>query len=87
MHESMEGTEFDYFFEHGEFMPESEKQARLARNDTTIERPARKIARFDEDEYGSIPQPSSEPSVAEAPAAESEAKPETQPSDPDNKTE
>ena len=61
VHESMEGEEFDYFFEHGEFMPESEKQAKLARNDTTIERPARKIARFDEDEYGSIPQPSAEP--------------------------
>ena len=30
-------------------MPESERQAKLARNDTTIERPARKIARFDED--------------------------------------
>jgi cell division protease FtsH len=47
-HETMEGEEFDYFFEHGEFMPESERQAKLARNDTTIERPARKIARFDE---------------------------------------
>ena len=48
VHETMEGVEFDYFFEHGEFMPESVKQARLARNDSTIERPARKIARFDD---------------------------------------
>ena len=88
IHETMEGEEFDYFFEHGEFMPESEKQARLARNDTTIERPARKIARFDgDDEYGSIPQPSAEPPVTETPAADPEAKPEAQPSDPDDKTE
>ncbi len=48
LQESMEGEEFEYFFEHGEWMPESEKQARRARNDSTIERPARKIARFDE---------------------------------------
>jgi cell division protease FtsH len=48
VHETMEGEEFNYFFEHGEFMPESEKQARKARSDSTIERPARKIARFDE---------------------------------------
>ena len=88
IHETMEGEEFDYFFEHGEFMPESEKQARLARNDTTIERPARKIARFDgDDEYGSIPQPSAEPPVTETPAADPEAKPEAQPAESDDKTE
>ena len=61
VNETLDGAEFDYFFEHGEFMPESEKQAQKARNDSTIERPARKIARFDEDEYGSIPQPTAEP--------------------------
>ena len=43
----MEGEEFNYFFEHGEFMPESEKAARLARKDKTIERPARKISMID----------------------------------------
>ena len=43
-HETMEAEEFNYFFEHGEFMPDSQKQARKARNDTTIERPARKIS-------------------------------------------
>ena len=48
-HETMEGEEFDYFFEHGEFMPESEKDAKKARSDSTIERPARKIARFDDE--------------------------------------
>ncbi len=48
VHESMEADEFNYYFEHHEFMPESEKDAKRAKNDTTIERPARKIARFDE---------------------------------------
>ena len=47
-HETMEGEEFDYFFEHGEFMPESVKQAKLAAKDKTIERPARKISMSDE---------------------------------------
>ena len=43
-HETMDGEEFNYFFEHGEFMPESVKQAKLASKDSTIERPARKIS-------------------------------------------
>ena len=60
-HETMEGEEFDYFFEHGEFMPESERQAKLARNDTTIERPARKIARFDEPAEAPGETPASDP--------------------------
>ena len=50
IHETMEGEEFNYYFEHGEFMPESEKDAKKARSDATIERPARKIARFDGEE-------------------------------------
>ena len=49
VHETMEGEEFDYYFEHGEFMPESERDAKKARSDATIERPARHIARFDEE--------------------------------------
>ena len=60
-HETMEGEEFDYYFEHGEFMPESERQAKLARNDTTIERPARKIARFDEPAEAPGETPASDP--------------------------
>ncbi len=72
VHETMEGEEFDYYFEHGEFMPESEKQARLARNDKTIERPARKIARFDEPEEA--PKPAESPS--EEPAQETGSEPE-----------
>ncbi len=49
VHETMDKEEFDYYFEHHEFMPESEKAARRAQNDNTIERPARKIARFDDE--------------------------------------
>ena len=49
VHETMDKEEFDYYFEHHEFMPESEKAARKAQNDNTIERPARKIARFDDE--------------------------------------
>ncbi len=47
-HETMEGEEFDYYFAHGEFMPESVRQAKLAAKDKTIERPARKISMSDE---------------------------------------
>ena len=43
-HETMDGDEINYFFEHGEFMPEHVKQAKLASKDKTIERPARKIS-------------------------------------------
>ena len=73
-HESMEGEEFNYFFEHGEFMPESEKQARLARNDSTIERPARKIARFDEPETAETPETPEKP--ADPPKPETPETPE-----------
>ncbi len=45
--ETMEAEEFNYYFEHGEFMPISPKAAREARNDDTIERPARKISMID----------------------------------------
>ena len=46
-HETMEAEEFNYFFDHGQFMPEHLKAAKLARNDDTIERPARKISMTD----------------------------------------
>ena len=49
VHETMDKEEFDYYFEHHEFMPESEKAARKAQIDSTIERPARKISRFDDE--------------------------------------
>ena len=46
-HETMEAEEFNYYFDHGEFMPISPKLARAAQNDETIERPARKISMVD----------------------------------------
>ena len=46
-HETMEAEEFNYYFEHGEFMPISAKKIREARNDSTIERPARHISMTD----------------------------------------
>ena len=46
-HETMEAEEFNYYFEHGEFMPISAKKIREARNDKTIERPARHISMID----------------------------------------
>ena len=46
-HETMEAEEFNYYFEHGEFMPLTPKQTRAVREDTTIERPARKISMVD----------------------------------------
>ena len=64
VHETMEKEEFDYFFEHGAFMPESEKDAKKARSDADIERPARKIARFDEP---AEPQTATEEPKSEAP--------------------
>ena len=47
VHESMEADEFNYYFEHGEFMPANAKDAKKASADRTIERPARKISMID----------------------------------------
>ena len=47
IHETMEAEEFNYYFEHGEFMPLAPQEARKVREDTTIERPARKISMTD----------------------------------------
>ena len=74
-HETMEGEDFDYFFEHGEFPPESAKDAKKARSDATIERPARKIARFDDEEPAEqLPEP---PAGQTEPPAESAETSET----------
>ena len=48
VNETIDSEGFNYFFEHGEFMPSYLKDAKKAAADKTIERPARKIARFDE---------------------------------------
>ena len=61
VHESMEAEEFNYYFDHGEFMPESTKDAKKARSDSTIERPARKISMTDgaaEEKKAAAPAPS-----------------------------
>ena len=47
VYETMEAEEFNYYFEHGEFMPLAPQEARKVREDTTIERPARKISMTD----------------------------------------
>ena len=47
VHDTMEAEEFNYYFEHGEFMPLAPQEARKVREDTTIERPARKISMTD----------------------------------------
>ncbi|MCR5090303.1 MAG: ATP-dependent zinc metalloprotease FtsH [Oscillospiraceae bacterium] len=49
VHETIEADEFNYFFEHGEFMPEVMKAGKLAKHDSTIERPARKISMTTDD--------------------------------------
>jgi cell division protease FtsH len=46
-HETMEKEVFDHFFATGEFPKEDPKLARQARNDESIERPARKISMID----------------------------------------
>ena len=55
-HETMEAEEFNYYFEHGEFMPVSPKKLREIRNDTTIERPARHISMVSEEAEASAPE-------------------------------
>ena len=54
-HENMEGDVFNFYCENGYF-PEPKKAAEPAPADNTIERPARKIARFDEDDYVIAPE-------------------------------
>ena len=71
--ETMEAEEFNYFFEHGEFMPISPKAARQAANDSTIERPARKISMTD--------------GYAEESKAQAEAPQEEKGEEPENKDE
>ena len=83
-HETISADEFHYYFEHGEFMPEFMKEAKQAVNDKTIERPARKIARFDGPESDGEAQDESAPQLdsPESPAAGEETPPA-----PDDKTE
>ncbi len=84
-HETMEGEEFDYYFEHGEFMPVSVKKVREARNDATIERPARHISMTDgyaEGEAAPAEAEQNESPVRQEPAPEEKAEPEAAPKEP-----
>ena len=78
-HETMEAEEFNYFFEHGEFMPVSVKDAKKAKADRTIERPARKISMTDgyAEEKKALEEapPAAEPPASEPPASEPPAPP------------
>ena len=49
--ETVDSDDLTYFFEHGKFMTEEQKaEAQKIANDKTVEKPAKKIARFDEPE-------------------------------------
>ena len=68
----MEAEEFNYYFEHGEFMPISAKKIREARNDETIERPARHISMTDgyAEEKAQSEEASSSDGITDAPEAD-----------------
>lgn len=85
----MEGEQFNYYFEHGEFMPENKADAKKARDDDSIERPARHISMTDgyaedapEGEAASTDETGT-PAAPEAPAeAEAPMEPAPQEEDP-----
>ena len=71
-HETMEAEEFNYYFEHGEFMPIPPKKLREIRNDTTIERPARHISMVSEQAEAPAPEADNTAEAA-APAADAQS--------------
>jgi cell division protease FtsH len=74
VNETMEAEEFNYYFEHGEFMPISPKEARKAQHDETIERPARKISMTD----GYAEEKAAQAKAQEQTQTQTEAQTETQ---------
>ncbi len=72
-YETMEKDEFDYYFEHGEFMPEYMKKAKNVKNDDTIERPARCISMTDGSETETSETAENADASAEAEAAEAQS--------------
>ena len=85
VHETMEAEEFNYFFEHGEFMPLAPQDARKVREDSTIERPAKKISMIDgyaesapaaPDDVIITPPPATEPPSEDKNAEEQASEPE-----------
>jgi cell division protease FtsH len=85
-HETIEKEAFDHFFETGQFPAEDPKLARQARNDSTIERPARKISMIDgyaeEAKEGNEAAPAEEAKAAEEAAPETPAEAETPATEP-----
>ena len=82
VNETMEAEEFNYYFEHGEFMPMPPREARKAREDKTIERPAKKISMVSgEDEATQSAEAQNAPAEEEAAASAVEASQETPPSE------
>ena len=77
VHDTIEAEEFNYFFEHGEFMPE---EIKAVRKDKTIERPARKISMIDgyAQESGTSPENEGE-TPAQTESGEDSAAPEENP--------
>ncbi len=74
VNETMEADEFNYYFEHGEFMPEDVRAAREVRHDPTIERPAKRISMTDGyADAEAAGEPSTEPTQAEPPASDAAA--------------
>ena len=80
VHESMEAEEFNYYFEHHSFLPQSRRDAKKAKADATIERPARKISMTDgsaedkpaQSEPAQSESAQSEPAQTEPPADKTE---------------
>ncbi len=71
VNETMEADEFNYYFEHGEFMPEDVRAAREVKHDPTIERPAKRISMTDGyADTEAADEPSTEPAEAEHPASD-----------------
>ncbi len=89
VHETMEEDEFNYFFEHGEFMPEFMKQAKKLPRDNTIERPARKISMTNGDAAPEQPEtpPESAPAPEPAPQPEPQSQPPAEPGEANKKEE
>ena len=76
VNETIEADEFNYYFEHGEFMPEVLKAGKQARHDSTIERPAKKISMTDgyaEEQKTDEEKASAQVSATETPEAEAPA--------------
>ena len=76
--ETIEAENFNHFFETGEFLPKNYKDSLKAALDPTIERPARKIAMFDNASSGIADEAEAKaPEAAEEAPAAAEEQPES----------